>query len=205
MTGYMADWVFEKGSDGTDVSSSFTYSTTTKKYGSQSLKYNNATPEVDVMTRTDITGDNGRISVWIYNPTVSSGYVLVGPCGLLEWDTSNYEDAVAICLYHTTTNTYLQLGRLNAAGDAFTSTRQVDIASVISDDTWYLLELEFHIDDNNRIYADGNLYDTDGTTLLANLSNTYTDGATVGDQFGALFLRNSTDIYIDHLKIFHDY
>lgn len=205
MVGYIDDWVFEKGSDGTDESAHFTYSTTTSKYGSSSLKYDNGTVQVDVMTRTDITADNGRMTMWIYNPTVSSGYVLVGPCGLLEWDTSNYEDAVALCLYHTTTNTYLQLGRLNSAGDAFSSTRQVDIASLVSDDTWYLFDLEFNVDSNNHIYAEGILYDTDGTTELTNVSHTYTDGATVGDQFGALFLRNSTDIYVDQVKTWYDY
>jgi len=205
MSGYMKDWTFKQCSDGSDEVTSFALTRNYYKYGSRCLMYQPSGAQLDVMTRTDITDTIGQVRLWMYLQTISSGSILGGPCAMLEWDATNYEDAVGACVYKTSSNTYFQLGRMSSDGTGFNATTSNDVTSSTTDDTWYFITLDFEVSGGD-IICEANLYDSDvsGTTPINTIGHTYNDAATSGDQVGILFLGSSNNIYVDHFSFLYN-
>lgn len=205
MVGYMEDWTFEQGSDGSEQVTSFALTSNYYKYGSRCLVYQPTGAQLDVMTRDDVTDTTGQVRLWMYLQAISSGSILGGPCGMLEWDATNYEDAVGACIYKTSSNTYFQLGRMSSDGTAFNATTSNDVSSSTSDDTWYFITLDFE-ESAGDIICEANLYSSESPTATAidTINHTYNDAATSGDQVGVLFLGSSNNIYVDNFSFLYD-
>jgi hypothetical protein len=140
-------------------------------------KYGLTNPSWVYRTDVDLGNEGERISAWI-NPTSSSRmYFGFGATSAGCWKLAACSNTQEICF----------MGGQNW-GYTIVSSKSYTFTT----NKWYRLEVVFE-DSNGKVV--GNLYDSDGTTLLATVNHKYS-----GFKSGGIALRSFSNFYIDTIE-----
>jgi len=198
--GYMTDWSFVKATDKTDNLSDFSLSRDAS-INIRSLKFQGTNAEINLMVHDSASRNSGTGYMWVYTGTTppSGDSFRVGPCARILEDTTYYGYGIAAVLLRENSGITFQLISLNANSTSVTVDDSDSIS--LSDDTWYLIEMEFTESAPNVTFTCKVYDEYQGTQQGTTLTNTYADTATRGSLFGAFFQRTDVPCYADNISL----
>ena len=201
---YWYDMSFVKATDKSSVIESFSRYSDIKKTGFYSMKFNGTSDEIDLMISDTVDRTEGTAYLWVYTGTTPGAGedFLIGPMARLLEGVGAWGMGIAAVISRTSAAFNFQIVSLNSDSTSLTADETSDISAVLSDDTWYLIELLFEVDGNDCDIT-AKIYDEYlGTQKGSTLTHTYSDDSdTRGSSFGAIFRNDTEDCFVDTLSI----
>jgi hypothetical protein len=182
-----------------DESGTFSLSTDQHKAGNKSLKYPFVLQKFIIGRHKTLSQPSGgRSKMWFFmtSPTGSNRSGLF--CGGNGFSGDNdYEHGMAGVFWNDLG--YLRIAHFDGNGVLIQVVSGTDIGN-LTINQWYLIEMEW-TKITNTIYITLTIYDTDGSTILQQITGNYTDAA-FGDELGILINTSNNDWYFDEFYVY---